>query len=95
MNYTKKGLPIDDDNSEFYCPRCNSSRYIVETDYELMHDNMGGYEVAIETDRCRLCGFNPGKNKPKGIKERLKRIFGLYRRKRLKRPELDGRLFLS
>ena len=32
-------------------------------------------EVAIETKRCRLCGFNPDKETPKNIFERVKIIF--------------------
>ncbi|MFA8435332.1 MAG: hypothetical protein ACEPOZ_12510 [Marinifilaceae bacterium] len=88
----EKGLPANTQNP-FACPQYNSSRFSIETDYELRQKNYGSYEVAVETNRCQLCGFNPGKSTQKELVEKLKQIFGFYKKEHLKKPEIDGRLF--
>jgi DNA-binding transcriptional MerR regulator len=63
------------DKSEI-CSKCGSDRLFVETDYE--ERARGSYataEIAIDTKRCRLCGYNPSKSTPKNLLERIKRIF--------------------
>lgn len=40
-------------------------------------------EVEIETKRCRLCNFNPAKEKPKNLKERIKQIFNKQKTERI------------
>lgn len=86
------GIPTNAD-SDYLCPRCSSPRFHVETDYELKHHQYSSYEIAIETNRCQLCGFNPDKSKQKGIANKIKKWLGYYRNSRLKRPEIDGRMF--
>lgn len=68
-----KGLNTED-NNEFKnnCPRCNSSRIIIENDKELKSISYASYEVMVETNRCLLCGYNPDKRKPKNILDAIK-----------------------
>jgi len=74
------------------CEQCGSARFYTETDYEMRQTNYLSYEVAIESEQCRICGFNPDKNS-KGILKTLKQKLGFYRKSRLKRPEIDGNMF--
>ena len=88
----KKGLSIDD-NSKLNCPQCGSDKLFVETDYELKQNSRGNSEIAVETNRCRICGFNPAKSNQKSLINKIKQALGLYEKTRLKRPEIDGRMF--
>jgi transposase-like protein len=66
------------------CPRCGSEKLIIETDYnEKPITEFSSVEVAIDTYRCRLCGFNPDKETYKNIFDRIKRIFRNNRSKRI------------
>ncbi len=58
------------------CQRCGSDKVFTETDIEQKptRTNMTR-EVAIDTTRCRLCGYNPAKESPKNLLDRIKRIF--------------------
>ncbi len=90
----QEGLPKSA-NNDYTCLQCNSDRFHIETDYELQQSSYGGYETAIDTHRCRLCEYNPAKSKAKGLINKLKKSLGLYRHRRMKRPEIDGRMFTS
>ncbi|MBS2214039.1 hypothetical protein KEM09_21720 [Carboxylicivirga mesophila] len=74
------------------CEQCGSAKFYTETDYEMRQTNYISYEVAIESERCRICGFNPDKNS-KGLLKTIKKKLGFYRKTRLKRPEIDGNMF--
>lgn len=87
-----KGLPVNSE-SPISCPQCKSDRFFVETDYELKQNSRGrSYEVAVDSNRCRICGYNPAKSPQKGFLNKLKQAFGFYEETRLKRPEIDGRM---
>ncbi|PKQ60640.1 hypothetical protein BZG01_20675 [Labilibaculum manganireducens] len=87
------GLQVNSD-SIICCPQCNSDRFFVETDYELIQNTRGrSYEVAVDSNRCRICGYNPAKSPQKGLINKLKQALGFYEETRLKRPEIDGRMF--
>lgn len=77
------------------CLQCNSNRFFVETDYVLKQGKYGSYEVAEETKRCRICGFNPAKSDHKSFINKIKQKLGLNKESRLKRPEIDGRMFIG
>ena len=65
------------------CPRCNSEKLFIETDYkEIPVSEFSSAEVAVDSFRCRLCGFNAGKSRPKNLAEKLKRI---YKKTRIRR----------
>nr|WP_321408238.1 hypothetical protein [uncultured Carboxylicivirga sp.] len=74
------------------CEQCGAAKFFAETDYELLHKRYYSIEVAKESNRCRICGFNPDKN-GKGFIHWVKKRLGLYHNLRLKRPELDGNMF--
>jgi hypothetical protein len=87
-----KGLHVDAD-SNVCCPQCGSDRFFLETVYELVQRKYGSYEVAVESNRCRICGFNPAKNSRKGLINKIKQKLGFYKETRLKRPDIDGQMF--
>jgi hypothetical protein len=74
------------------CVQCGASRFFTETDYEQIHKRYYSVEVAHESNRCRICGYNPQKN-GKGIVNWIKKKLGFYHKTRLKRPEIDGNMF--
>jgi 4-hydroxy-3-methylbut-2-en-1-yl diphosphate synthase IspG/GcpE len=87
------GLQVNSD-SIISCPQCNSDRFFVETDYELIQKTRGkSYEIAIDSNRCQICGYNPAKSPQKGLINKLKQVLGFYEEPRMKRPEIDGRMF--
>lgn len=87
------GLQVDSD-SIISCPQCKSNKFFVETDYKLNQNSRGrSYEVAVDSNRCQICGYNPAKSPQKGLINKLKQILGFYEETRLKRPEIDGRMF--
>lgn len=86
------GLQVESD-SVINCPQCNSVRFFVETDYELVQHSRGNYEVAVDSNRCRICGYNPAKSTQKGFLNKLKQVLGFYEETRMKKPEIDGRMF--
>lgn len=66
------------------CPRCGSNQLFVETDYqEKPVSDLSSVEIAIDTFRCRLCGFNPDKDTPKNFFDRLKRKIKNNKHKRI------------
>ncbi len=72
----KKKINTESKDKSKNCPRCGSNKLFLEIDYEEKAKiHYVRAEVAIETNRCRLCGFNPDKETPKNIFERVKRIF--------------------
>lgn len=89
----EKGITDNNTDLNSACPNCGSSKFILETDFELRQKNYGSYEVAVESNRCRICGFNPAKSKQKGLFKKIKQKLGFYRETRLKRPEIDGQMF--
>ena len=83
----------NDNRRRGVCPQCGSNKFFVETDYELRQKDYGSYEVAVESNRCRICGFNPAKSTQKGLIRKIKQKLGFYNNTRLKRPEIDGQMF--
>lgn len=63
------------------CPRCGSDRLFVESDYtEIPVSEVASAEIATDSYRCRLCGYNADKTRPKNFAERIKRMLGRSRR---------------
>lgn len=64
--------PFDSENYKEKCPRCGSDRLFAETDYEqYARRAFDTVEVTIETNRCRICNYNPLKRKPKNLLNRI------------------------
>lgn len=87
----KKGLSKPIDNSLHFCPRCYSTKLYVETDHELRTVRYYSYEVAVDSLRCRLCGYNPDKRKPKNLFDAIKLKFKSNKIVRI--PKQDDRVF--
>ncbi len=66
------------------CPRCGSYKLFIETDYkEIPVSEFSSAEVAMDSHRCRLCGYNADKKTPKKFSEKIKRIFKKNRTQRI------------
>lgn len=87
----RKGLPSPSNKSVYCCPRCNSTKLYVETDNELRTVRYSSYEVAVDTLRCRLCGYNPNKRSPKNLIDAIKLKF--MGRKIVRIPKQDEKVF--
>jgi len=66
------------------CPRCGSSNFQNIKETELRSTSYGGYEVEINSRKCRICAYNAQKDKPISWKVRLNRFLGKYSWKKLK-----------
>lgn len=66
------------------CPRCQSSNFMAIKDIELRSTQYGGYEVEINSRKCRICGYNVQKDKSLNWKVRLNRFLGKYKWTKLK-----------
>lgn len=66
------------------CPRCGSSNFQELNETELRATKYGGYEVEINSRKCRICGYNPQMDKPINWKVRLDRFLGKYSWTKLK-----------
>ena len=61
-----------------FCPRCGSDNFQDIKETELRASKYGGYEVEINTRKCRICAYNPQKDKPVNWSVRLNRFLGKY-----------------
>ena len=59
-------------------PRCQSEKFQKITDTRLETGTYSAYEVYIHSKKCRVCGFNPFKNKPLNFKMRMNQWLGKY-----------------
>ena|SRR5690606_4764548 len=66
------------------CPRCDSRNFEEIKETELRTTKYGGYEVEINSRKCRICGYNPKIDKPINWKVRLNRFLGKYSWTKLK-----------
>lgn len=66
------------------CPRCGSRNFQEIKETELRATKYGGYEVEINSRKCRICGYNPEMDKPINWKVRLDRFLGKYSWTKLK-----------
>ena len=66
------------------CPRCGSHRFTEIKDTELRATKYGGYEVEINSRKCKICSYNPQKDKPINWKVRLNKFLGKYAWTKLK-----------
>ena len=66
------------------CPRCQSSNFIQIKDTDLRSSGFGGYEVEINSRKCRICGYNAQKDKSLNWKVILNRFWGKYSWSKLK-----------
>lgn len=87
----KKGLSKPADKSIQFCPRCYSTKLFIETDHELRTVGHASYEVAVDTMRCRLCGYNPDKRKAENLLDAL--ILKLVGNKPVRIPKQDDSVF--
>ena len=66
------------------CARCGSHKLYIETDYkEIPISEFSSAEIAMDSYRCRLCGYNADKATPKNILDRIKRVFKKSRKNRV------------
>ena len=66
------------------CPRCNSYNFDEIKDTEINLTDFGGYEIQINSRKCRICAYNPQKDKPINFRVRLNRFLGKYAWRKLK-----------
>lgn len=66
------------------CPRCGSNLFQEIKETELRSTKYGGYEVEINSRKCRICSYNPQMDKPINWKVRLDRFLGKYSWTKLK-----------
>lgn len=85
------GLTKPVDNTYHFCPRCYSTKLFIETDHEMRTVKYYSYEVAIDTLRCRLCGYNPVKSNCSTFSELIKHVF--KRNNTVRIPKVDERVF--
>ena len=63
-------------NEKIKCFRCGSDRLYIESDYkEIPIAEFTSAEIAIDSYRCRLCGYNASKTTPNNVFDRIKRVF--------------------
>lgn len=66
-----------------YCQRCGSRYLFTETDYAYKVGRAHSTKkVAYDSFRCQLCGFNPDKEPPKNLVNRIKRYFTRIKKER-------------
>lgn len=66
------------------CTRCGSNKLFIETDYkEIPISEFSSAELAHDSYRCRLCGYNLAKSTPNNFLERIKRMFTKTRSQRI------------
>ncbi|SNR74223.1 hypothetical protein SAMN04488009_3534 [Maribacter sedimenticola] len=80
MDLINQKVKISLDN----CPRCQSSDFMQIKDTDLRSYGYGGYEVEINSRKCRICGYNAQKDKSLNWKVRLNKFLGKYNWTKLK-----------
>ena len=60
------------------CSRCSSNNFQEIKETELRSTSYGRYEVEINSWKCRICGYNPQKDKPINWRVRLNKFLGKY-----------------
>lgn len=65
----------DSENGLPRCARCGSNKFITDLDIERAGAKYGEYVMHVETNRCKLCHFNPSKVHEKNLWKRIKRFF--------------------
>ena len=66
------------------CPRCQSSDFMQIKYTDLRVSRYGGYEVEINSRKCRICGYNAQKDESLNWIVRLNKFLGRYRWTKLK-----------
>ena len=83
-SFLDKKLFNDSKEEKIECERCGSNKLFIETDYkEVPISEFSSAEIAMDSYRCRLCGFNTSKAKPKNLFDRVSRAFKKYRQSRI------------
>jgi DNA-directed RNA polymerase subunit RPC12/RpoP len=79
-----KKLINDSEEEKIGCERCGSNRLFIETDYkEVPISEFSSAEIAMDSYRCRLCGYNANKAKPKNLFDRIGKVFKKNRQSRI------------
>lgn len=79
-----KKLNNDLKKEKIECKRCGSNSLFIETDYkEVPISEFSSAEIAMDSYRCRLCGYNANKAEPGNFLERIKKIFKKDRHSRI------------
>ncbi len=82
--YRSKKVDHNSEDKFKTCLRCGSEKLFVETDFEEKPvSELSSVEIAIDTYRCRLCGYNPDKETPKNLFRRVRKIFRNNKRTRI------------
>ncbi len=79
-----KKLINDSTKENISCERCGSNKLFIETDYkEVPVSEFSSVEIALDSYRCRLCGYNANKAAPKNFIKRIKKVFKKNRHRRI------------
>jgi len=72
--YSHEKLTNDTSEELNQCPRCGSTKRIIETDFwEIPFSEFSSVEMASDSNRCQLCSFNLEKNLSKDLFGKIKR----------------------
>ncbi|QNJ98156.1 hypothetical protein ALE3EI_1599 [Constantimarinum furrinae] len=66
------------------CPRCGSNNFQQIKDNELRATKYGGYEVEVNSQKCRICSYNAHKDQALNWKVWFKQFFRKYSWTKLK-----------
>lgn len=79
-----KKIINDPKEEKISCEKCGSNKLFVETDYkEIPISEFSSAEIAMDSYRCRLCGFNANKTKPKNLFDKISKAFKKNRQSRI------------
>lgn len=79
-----KKIISDSKEEKISCERCGSNKLFIETDYkEIPISEFSSAEIAMDSYRCRLCGFNAQKTKPKNLFDRIAKAYKKNRQSRI------------
>lgn len=72
--YSRERLNADSFDKLNQCPRCGSTRRIIESDFwEIPFSEFSSIEMASDSNRCQLCSFNLEKISSKDFFKSIKR----------------------
>ena len=75
-SFENKKLIIQSPEEKLKCVRCGSDKLYIESDYkEIPIAEFTSAEIAIDSYRCRLCGYNASKTTSNNLFNRIKRGF--------------------
>lgn len=92
MAFADSNLQLDN-NTDIRCPRCNSSRFIIETDMELRQSQYANYEKEVQSPRCQICNYNPAKTPNQSLLSSILISFGIKSLEKHVSPQINDAIF--